>query len=137
MQTHITSPTPRRSQDVARYVLGGFMTFAGVSHLTFARKEFRAQVPGWFPVGTDLTVLGSGAAEVGLGASLLGLPRQRRTVGIALAAFYVLIFPGNIAQYAERKNGFGLDSDAKRLVRLFFQPGLVAAALWAGGVPKK
>lgn len=112
------------------------MAFAGIGHLTFSRKEFRAQVPNWFPVGKDATVLGSGVAEVGLGAALLAAPKYRRESGIALAAFYLLIFPGNVAQYAERKNGFGLDTDGKRLARLFFQPPLIAAALWAGGIPR-
>ena len=135
METHLDFPRPTRSQDVARYALGGFMAFAGIGHLTFSRKEFRAQVPNWFPVGKDATVLGSGIAEVGLGA-LLAAPKYGRESGIALAAFYLLIFPGNVAQYAERKNGFGLDTDGKRLARLFFQPPLIAAALWAGGIPR-
>ena len=136
METHNGFPEPRASQNIARYTLGGFMAFAGIGHLTFSRKEFRAQVPNWFPVGKDATVLGSGVAEVALGAALLAAPKYRRESGIALAAFYLLIFPGNVAQYAERKNGFGLDTDTKRLARLFFQPPLVAAALWAGGIPR-
>ena len=41
------------------------------------------------------------------------------------------VFPGNIAQFIEGKDGFGLDSDTKRGVRLLFQPLLVAWALWA------
>lgn len=109
------------------------MTFAGVAHLTFARQEFQAQVPSWVPVSTDAVVLGSGVAEIGLGVALLALPKQRRLTGLALAAFYVAIFPGNISQYVEKVDGFGLDTDTKRLVRLFFQPLLVAGALHAGG----
>lgn len=125
----------RPSQTVARVALGGFMAFAGASHLTFARREFSAQVPSWVPVDTDLVVLGSGVAELALGGALLALPRQRRVTGVALAAFYTAIFPGNIGQYAERKDGFGLDTDGKRLARLFGQPALIAAALWAAGIP--
>ncbi|WKD56682.1 hypothetical protein CAPI_00500 [Corynebacterium capitovis DSM 44611] len=130
------SPTPT-SQNVARLVLGAFMSFAGTSHLTFNRKEFQAQVPNWFPANKDLVVLGSGIAEIALGASLLALPKQRKLTGTTLAAFYAAIFPGNIAQYAERKDGFGLDTDGKRLARLFGQPALIAAALWAAGIPKQ
>lgn len=129
--------TPTRSQNIARISLGAFMSFAGVSHLTFARDEFQAQVPSWLPVDKDLVVLGSGVAEVALGASLLALPKQRRLTGTALAAFYTAIFPGNIAQYAERNNAFGLDTDNKRLGRLFGQPALIAAALWSAGFPKR
>lgn len=109
------------------------MTFAGVAHLTFARQEFRAQVPDWFPIDTDVTVLASGAVEIALGASFLALPRHRRLISRLLAAFYVVIFPGNIAQYLEHTDAFGLNSDQARLIRLFFQPVLIAAALYAGG----
>ncbi|SDS66627.1 membrane protein [Corynebacterium timonense] len=125
------------SQNLARLALGAFMSFAGTSHLTFARKDFQAQVPDWFPMNKDLVVLGSGVAEIALGASLLALPRKRKVTGTALAAFYTAIFPGNIAQYAERNDAFGLDTDRKRLIRLFGQPALIAAALWAAGLPKK
>ncbi|WP_374929223.1 hypothetical protein [Kytococcus sedentarius] len=123
----------RLSEHAVRIALGGFMTFAGVSHLSFAREEFQAQVPEWVPVSEDLVVLGSGVAEIALGVGMLALPRARRYTGLALAAFYVAIFPGNVSQYTEGVDAFGLDTDTKRLVRLFFQPVLVAAALYAGG----
>lgn len=126
-----------RSQTVTRVVLGAFMTFAGISHLTFARDEFQAQVPDWMPVDHDLVVLGSGVIEISLGAAMLVLPKHRRVAGIALTTFYVLIFPGNIAQYVEGADAFGLDTDAKRLARLFGQPLLIAGALWAGGIPRR
>ena len=130
------APPATRGQEVARLGLGAFMSFAGVSHLTFARKDFQAQVPDWMPLDEDIVVLGSGVAEIALGVALAALPEQRRPVGVALAAFYAAIFPGNIGQYAERKDGFGLDTDGKRLARLFGQPALIAAALKAAGLPK-
>ncbi len=117
----------------ARLLLGAAMVGAGVLHLTTQRQEFQAQVPAWFPVDEDLTVLGSGVAEIALGASFVALPRKKRLVGGLLAAFFVLIFPGNIAQYLEGTDAFGLDTDRKRLVRLFFQPVLVLWALFGGG----
>jgi uncharacterized membrane protein len=119
---------------LARIALGTAMTGAGITHLTVARQEFRAQVPDWFPVDADAVVLVSGVAEVGLGASFVALPKHRHTVGALLAAFYVVIFPGNLAQYAEHTDAFGLDTDTKRFVRLFFQPLLVAWALYGGEV---
>ena len=125
------------SQNLTRIALGAFMTGAGATHLTVARDEFRAQVPTWVPVDEDLVVLGSGVVEVGLGLALLTLPKHRRLTGVALAAFYVAIFPGNIAQYVDGVSAFGLDTDTKRLVRLFFQPVLVAAALYAAGLPER
>jgi uncharacterized membrane protein len=121
-----------KAQTLGRVLLGSFMVGAGVLHLTTQRQEFQAQVPDWFPVDEDLTVVGSGVVEIGLGAAFVALPKHRRTVGALLAAFFVAIFPGNIAQYVEHRDAFGLDTDTKRLVRLFFQPLLVVWALWAG-----
>lgn len=120
-------------QTVARIALGSIMVGAGVLHLTTQREEFQAQVPEWFPIDDDVTVLGSGVAEIALGAAFVALPGHKRLVGAGLAAFFVAIFPGNIAQYMEGTDAFGLDTDTKRLVRLFFQPLLVAWALFGGG----
>lgn len=106
----------------------------GVGHLTFLRDEFQAQVPNWFAVDVDTVVLVSGAAEIALGAANLAVWKQpaRAWIGGTTAAFFIIIFPGNIAQFVEAKDGFGLDTDQKRFARLFFQPLLVAGAL-AGG----
>ncbi|WFG42387.1 hypothetical protein [Pseudonocardia alni] len=128
----------RTRQDVARLALGAMLVFAGTSHLTFARREFRAQVPPWVPMDTDDVVLLSGAAEIALGAALAGLPRERRRVGGLAAAFFTAIFPGNVSQYRNRVDGFGLDTDTKRAARLAGQPLLVAWALYAGGlIPRR
>ena len=109
------------------------MIGAGIAHLTSQRQEFQAQVPDWFPLDDDLTVVGSGVVEIALGASFIVLPQRKRLVGGLLAAFFVVIFPGNIAQYVEGTDAFGLDTDRKRLGRLFFQPLLVVWALYGGG----
>ena len=124
---------PRRAGAVA---LGSFLAFAGTSHLTFARQEFQAQVPDWVPLSEDAVVLLSGVAEISLGASLILLRKRRVPVGLAAAAFFVGIFPGNISQYLTHTDAFGLDSDRARLVRLFFQPPLVLWALWSTGAWK-
>ncbi|MBC2931780.1 hypothetical protein [Nocardioides sp. zg-1228] len=123
-----------KAQTLGRVLLGSAMVGAGVMHLTTQREEFQAQVPDWFPVDEDLTVLGSGVVEIALGGAFVALPRHRRTIGALMAAFFVAIFPGNIAQYVEGTDAFGLDTDRARLVRLFFQPLLVVWALWAGGM---
>ena len=120
-------------QTVARIALGSIMVGAGVLHLTTQREEFQAQVPDWFPLGADFTVLASGGVEIALGAAFVAAPKRRRLIGGLLAAFFVAIFPGNIAQYAEGTDAFGLDTDTKRFVRLFFQPLLVLWALFGGG----
>ncbi|WP_423299934.1 DoxX family protein [Glutamicibacter nicotianae] len=115
----------------ARIALGSFLGFAGVSHLTFAREEFRAQVPDFVPLDPDLTVILSGVVEIGLGLSLLALLKRRVAAGWIAALFFVAVFPGNLAQWQEGRDAFGLDTDAKRLARLFFQPALIALALWS------
>ena len=68
-----------------------------------------------------------------LGLSLIGLWRYRVQVGLIVAAFFVAIFPGNISQYINQVDAFGLDIDRARLIRLFFQPLLVIWALWSTG----
>lgn len=126
-----------KAQTVARIALGSIMVGAGVLHLTAQREEFQAQVPDWFPIDTDVTVLASGAVEIALGAAFVAAPKHRGLIGGLLAAFFVAIFPGNIAQYAEGTDAFGLDTDAKRFVRLFFQPVLVLWALFGGGLLRR
>ncbi|NKY06682.1 hypothetical protein HF998_06810 [Cellulomonas hominis] len=114
--------------------MGAALVFAGSSHLTFARQEFQAQVPAWVPVDDDAVVLASGVVEIGLGAALAAAPRRfRAPVGWLAALFFVAIFPGNLSHYATQTDAFGLDTDTKRLVRLPFQPLLVAWALWSTG----
>lgn len=122
-----------RLQDGMRIVLGIAMLLAAIGHLTFARKEFQAQVPDWIPINKDLVVILSGVVEFGFGLAMIFWRKEKVKVGIALAVFYVLVFPGNIAQYVNRTDAFGLDSDQARLIRLFFQPVLIGLALWSTG----
>ena len=118
---------------VLRWVLGAALIGAGVGHLTAQREEFRAQVPGWFPIDEDVVVVASGIVEIALGLALIRLVRHRVVVGTVVAAFFVVIFPGNVAQWTEGVDAFGLDTDAERFARLFFQPVLVIWALGATG----
>jgi uncharacterized membrane protein len=122
------------TQNIFRILLVLFMVYAGVSHLTFNRIDFQAQVPDWVPLSKDLVVVLSGIVEMALGLTLLLWKKQRVNIGLALAIFYILVFPGNIAQYIDKKDAFGaLNSDSARLIRLFFQPVLIAWALWSSG----
>ena len=117
----------------ARVALGIALGYAGVTHLTSSRLEFQAQVPNWVPFSADFVVLASGVVEIVLGLALVFLVKHQVQVGWVVAAFFVAIFPGNISQYVNGIDAFGLDTDRARLVRLFFQPLLVAWALWATG----
>ena len=117
-------------KNVARIALGGILIFAGISHLTFARKAFRAQVPDWVPLNKEDTVAYSGVAEIALGSTLVLTDEAHQgMVGKIAAAFFAAVFPGNISQYTHRRDAFGLDTDKKRFLRLFFQPVLIYWAL--------
>lgn len=129
-----TPPAPALSQQVARFSAGAGLAFAGVAHLTFARRGFRAQVPPWMPMDADDVIMLSGAVEVALGAGLITVPKHRRPLAGITAAFLAGVFPGNVSQYINRVDGLGLDTDGKRFVRLFFQPLMCAVALHAGGL---
>ena len=121
-------------QNIMRVLLGAMMTFAGIGHLTFQRGEFQAQVPRWLPNSQefmDVVVLASGIVEIFLGLCLIFWVSKKVKIGILLAIFYILIFPGNISQYTNGIDAFGLDTDQKRLIRLFFQPVLIFWALWS------
>jgi glutathione peroxidase-family protein/uncharacterized membrane protein len=127
-------------QNIFRILLGSFMVLAGIGHLTFQRTEFLAQVPSWLPENLlfrDFVVLSSGIVEIVLGLAMIFLVKHKVKVGIVLAIFYVLVFPGNISQYTNGIDAFGLDTDQKRLIRLFFQPVLILWALWSTGALKK
>jgi uncharacterized membrane protein len=124
-------------RNIVRILLGLFLVLAGTGHLSFSRHAFQAQVPPWIPMNPDLVVVLSGLVEILLGASLIFLVKQRITLGWVVAAFFVLVFPGNIAQLTEHRNSFGLDSDLKRWLRLPFQFVLIFLALWSTGAWQK
>jgi uncharacterized membrane protein len=115
---------------LARTLLGAALTYAGITHLSTNRHEFLAQVPTWLPMDADFVVLASGVVEILLGLSLILLIKHKEKIGWITAAFFIAIFPGNISQYVNGIDAFGLDSDRARLIRLFFQPLLVIWALW-------
>lgn len=127
----LRSPTLSSTQTVARWVLAAFLLFAGVGHFV-SREAFAAQVPPGLPF-PDFIVLASGVVEIALAVALLGLPQNRALVGWIVAIFFVLVFPGNLAQFFTRADAFGLDTDVARGVRLLFQPLLVVWALWCTG----
>jgi len=120
-------------QNFIRIFLGLFMITAAIGHFTFQRTDFQAQVPNWVPLDKDLVVILSGIVEIALGLAMVFLTQYKVKVGITLAIFYVLVFPGNIAQYLNGTSAFGLDTDQARLIRLFFQPVLIFLALWSTG----
>ena len=120
-------------RNATQLLLGAALAYAGTTHLTTSRQEFQAQVPTWVPFSADFVVIASGIVEIALGLSLLILWKYRTQLGWITAAFFIAIFPGNISQYVNGIDAFGLDSDRARAIRLLFQPLLVIWALWSTG----
>ena len=126
-------------QNIFRFLLGSIMLYIGIAHLSFRRIEFQAQVPTWLTTNEgmmDLIVLISGYIEIAFGILMILGGKLKVKTGIALGIFYILIFPGNINQYINEIDSLRLDSDNKRLIRLFFQPLLVLWAFWSTGALK-
>ncbi len=124
---------PSRPETWARWLLGAALLLAGIGHLTWLRAAFQAQVPPWLPFDPDWVVVLSGLVEIALGLGLLLWSRYRVALGWITAVFFILIFPGNISQYVNGIDAFGLDTDLERGIRLLFQPLLVIWALWSTG----
>ena len=118
---------------IARTLLGAALTYAGITHLTTSRQEFQAQVPTILQSQADFVVIASGVVEILLGLSLILLIKYRTHIGWITAAFFIAIFPGNISQYINGTDAFGLNTDQARAIRLLFQPLLVIWALWSTG----
>ena len=123
----------RHLRNVSQVLLGVALAYAGVGHLTTSRQEFQAQVPTVLKDYADFVVLASGVVEIAMGLGLIALWRYRVQLGWLVAAFFVAIFWGNISQYVNGVDAFGLNSDRARLIRLFFQPLLVMWALGSTG----
>ncbi len=118
-------------KDLIRFLIASLLIFAGLGHLYWLRIEFQAQVPNWLPLDPDFVVLSSGFVELFLGLSLLFWKNQRSKIGWVTAVFFILVFAGNLNQYFQGIDAFGLDSDLKRLIRLPFQPLLIVGILWS------
>ncbi|MFZ9278495.1 MAG: hypothetical protein ACO3GP_05210 [Candidatus Limnocylindrus sp.] len=127
----------RSLRAVSQVALGVVLVSAGVSHLTVSRVEFQAQVPTWLPLDPDFVVISSGIVEILLGLALITLWPLRKRVGLVTALFFVVIFPGNINQFVNGIDAFGLNSDSARATRLLFQPVLVLWALWSTGALRR
>ncbi|WP_051200380.1 DoxX family protein [Flavobacterium subsaxonicum] len=125
-----------KAQDIFRILLGVLLLFTGIGHLTFVRNDFAAQVPSWVPLSVDTVVVLSGIVELTLGFALVALGRYKVWVGWVVTVFFIAIFPGNYAQYANHVDAFGLNTDNLRLIRLFMHPILIIWPLWSTGAWK-
>jgi uncharacterized membrane protein len=132
-------PSTARGSDrlrrIGRFGLAAVLIGAGCGHLTWARKSFLGQVPAWVPLDGDSVVVLSGIVEIALGAALLSVRTRRSQLGVLVAGFFVAVFPGNVSQLLTHTDAFGLTSDTRRVVRLLFQPLLVAWSVWSTREP--
>lgn len=120
-----------RLRTVSRWGLAGLLLVAGIAHQVYT-QEFLAQVPTWLPLREPIVVV-SGFVEIGFAVALVAWRGRRREVGWALAAYFAVVFVGNIFQAIEGTSLFGLDTDLERWGRLLLQPVLVLWALWCTG----
>ena len=127
------SPAKQLFRRIPQIVLGSALAYAGIGHLTTNRTEFQAQVPTLLKDYADFVVLASGAVEIILGVGLIAFWKYRVQIGALVALFFIAIFWGNISQYINKVDAFGLNSDRARFIRLLFQPLLVIWALWSTG----
>ena len=127
----------RHLRNASQLLLGSALAYAGIGHLTTNRLEFQAQVPTLLKDYADFVVLASGVVEISLGAGLIALWKYRVQIGWLVALFFIAIFWGNISQYLNHTDAFGLNSDRARAIRLLFQPLLVIWALWSTGAWKR
>jgi uncharacterized membrane protein len=129
----VESPARQLLHRIPQLVLGSALAYAGIGHLTTNRTEFQAQVPTLLKDYADFVVLASGAVEIILGVGLIAFWKYRVQIGALVALFFIAIFWGNISQYINKVDAFGLNSDRARFIRLLFQPLLVIWALWSTG----
>lgn len=114
----------------ARLLLGFILVIAGTAHLVLPRETYLAQIPSWMPVDPAIAVIFSGILEIVLGLLFITAVPYQRQVGIAAALFFILVYPGVVANYVEHARALGNSSDLVDIIRLFLQPLVVVWVLW-------
>ena len=117
-----------------RAAIAAILLVAGFGHFNSV-DSFRAQVPPFLP-NPELIIYVSGVVELLLATALLLARQHRATVGLVAAAFFVVVFPGNISQFVTHTDAFGLNTDVARFVRLLFQPVLIWLSIWSTRVKR-
>ena len=126
----VPSREGRRSvRDAARLAMAAAMAFAGASHFAIP-EPFVQHLPDWVPYRL-VVIYATGAVEVLLGAGLVGPARWRRHVALALAAYLVAVFPGNIHVAVAGVDVDGQPGGIYPWLRLAFQPVFIWWALWS------
>ena len=116
-------------RDLVRIGLAIFLAVAGVAHFV-APRPYVEHLPELVPMRAELVAL-TGIAEIVLAAGLVGPRRWRRPVGLAVAAYLVLVFPANLYAAVSQVPIEGVPNGWIRWARLPLQIPLIAAALWS------
>jgi uncharacterized membrane protein len=119
-------------RQLVRGAIALLLLASGTLHL-LQPDLFLAQVPGFLPFARAIVYV-SGVVELLLGVSLF-TRRFFTWAAFATALFFIVIFPGNIWQAVAQIDAFGLDTDARRIIRLAFQPLLIIGVLWSAKLP--
>ena len=122
----------RRRFDVrsaARVGLAIGMAFAGTAHLAMP-EPFLQHLPPWTPAA-EAIIFGTGVIEVGLGAALLLGQPWRQRAGLALSAYLVAVFPGNVYVAVADVDVDGQPGGWYPWVRLPLQALFIVWALWS------
>jgi uncharacterized membrane protein len=106
--------------------MGAALCGTGVLHLV-RPAPFDGLIPRSLPGSARTWTLGSGVAELGVGALLLH-PGTRRAGGWAAAALFVGVWPGNVTMAWRARRGSPVRR-AVTLARLPLQVPLIAGAL--------
>jgi len=77
-----------------RYALAVMLVFTASAHFTRMREDLVRMMPTWVPWPRGMVYL-TGVCEL-LGAIGLITPFLKQAAGIALIAFFILVFPANV-----------------------------------------
>ena len=110
------------------------LLYAGIGAVHLARPDLLMPImPAWVPA-PRLTILATGLCEIA-GALALLHPRLRRAAALGLALYTACVYPANLKHALEHVPVPGIpDSWWYHGPRLAFQPVLIWAALYAGGL---
>ena len=112
---------------------GVFMFVSGYGHLFLAAEEIELLVPARSPISPKAMVIVTGYIEITIGLAFIFLRSKIHIVGWILVVFLILVFPGNLYQYSNDIDAFGLNTPGKRLARLFLQPFIILWVLYVSG----
>jgi len=117
------------ARSAGRVGLAVGMAFAGIAHLAMP-TPFLQHLPPWTPAA-EAIIFVTGSIEIGLGAALLWRQPWRQRAGLALAAYLVAVFPGNVYVAVAEVDVDGQPGGWYPWLRLPFQALFIAWALWS------